>query len=498
MKMMKLLGAASVAALMAGAAHAQLDLVQVSTGGEDFAAPIVLAEEIDFAALSDPTTGDSAIFGLEVLTQGQIPPGQNILLTVDVSGGVFPTALVDGTTYVVGGETGAVVQSGGAAGASSVQFLITTDASDTSIFGGGTDSIALEIPITVPACGDVTFSVSQFETEVGGNAIEGGTAVLSDGAGTPVDAITCDDAFVATLVPDAAVSTVDFAGTFTSFVVAGPDTVGTAVLGDFNLAIDATNLVSLTPGDVADESQVTGFDVSIDFADVSGIEDGTATATAGSIFADADVAPTGTSIVLSSTATATANPSTGTFDIDAEGTDPIMAQAVTASGGTISLTDTYLQATDAFTAQDVEDLIFNGSTFGPFDWVADTSGRVNSIFRVTGLDTLTSDIPALLIVENARNGASFNGVYPFTVMASDVQGSEIRYVSSTLEGIAGAFGTADVTMVFGDTLDLDVDRLLSGPSTATVVPFGDGANQDGTGVDATTRATTENDDEGNF
>lgn len=499
MKMMKLLGAASAAALIAGAAHAQLDLVQVDPGtAPDVDAPIVLAEEIDFDALSDLTTGDSATFGLEVLTQGQIPPGQNILLTVDVTGGIYSEDLADGTDYVVAGATGAVRQANGTAGSSSVQFLITTDTSDTSAFGGGTDSIGLELPITVPACGDVSFTVTQFETEVGGNPIEGGTAVLSDGAGDAQPAITCEDAFVATLAPDAAVSTVDFANDFTTFVVAGPDIAGTAVLGDFNLAVTAGVDIDLS-GTAAAPGDVTGFDVSIDFADATGIDDGTATATAGSIFADANVAPTGNSIVLSSNIAATASPSTGTFDIDAAGApDAILAQAVTASGGTIDLTGTYLQMTDAFVSQDVEDLIFNGSTFGPFDWVADTNGRVNSIFRVTGLDSIANDIPALLIVENARAGASFNGVFPFTVAASDVQGSEVRYTSSTLESIAGAFGTADVTMVFGETLDLDVDRLLSGPSTATVVPFGDGANQDGTGVDATTRATTENDDEGNF
>lgn len=497
MKMMKLLGAASVAALIAGAAHAQLDLVQVSTGGEDISAPYVIANEVDFAALSDTTTGDSAVFGLEVLTQGQIPPGQNILLSVAVSNGVFTEDLIDGTTYVVGGETGAVVQSGGGIGTSSVQFLITTDALDTSIFGGGTDAIALELPVTMSSCADVSFSVTQFETEVGGNAIEGGTASLSDGAGELTPAVTCVDGFVATLAPDAAVSTINFATMFTSFVVAGPDTATDAVLGDFNLAITAGVNVDLQ-GTVAAPGQVDGFDVSIDFADVSGIADGTAAATAGAIFADAATAPTGTSIVLSSTTTATANPSTGTFSIGADGADPMMAQAVTASGGTITLNAPFLQATDDFTAQDVEDLVFNGSTFGPFDWVADTNGRVNSIFRVTGLDAITADVPALLIVENSRNGSASNGVFPFDVLATDVQGSEVRYTSSSLEGVAGAFGTADITMVFGGTLDLDVDRLLSGPSTATVVPFGDGANQDGTGVDATTRATTENDDEGNF
>ena len=141
--------------------------------------------------------------------------------------------------------------------------------------------------------------------------------------------------------------------------------------------------------------------------------------------------------------------------------------------------------------------MFNGSTFGPFDWVADSNGRVNSIFRVTGLGSLTSDVPSLLITENSRNGV--NGVFPFTLEASSVQGSEVRLNSTDIEGIVGsAFGTADITWIFGGVLDLDVDRLLSGPSTATVVPFGDSANDDqGPDADDLTRATNE-DDGGNF
>ena len=115
---------------------------------------------------------------------------------------------------------------------------------------------------------------------------------------------------------------------------------------------------------------------------------------------------------------------------------------------------------------------------------------------MTGLST-TVDTIAQIVVANSNNG--LNGVYPFTISASDVDNGEERLVSSTLEGIAGAFGTADISMVFSTTNDLDVDRLLSGPSTATVVPFGAGANQDGSGgANPTIPTNTDNDDRGDF
>lgn len=493
MKMMKLLGAASTAALIAGAAHAQLDLVQVASGGHDIAAPIEVAEEIDFAALSDATTGDSAIFGLEVLTQGQVPPGQNILLSVSVANGAFSEDLVDGTTYVVNGATGAVVQSGGAAGSSSVQFLITSDTTDSSITGGGVDGVALELPVFMSSCDDLTFSVTEFETEVGGNAIEGGAADLSDGAGEDQSAVTCVDAFTASVAPDADNTTISFAGGFTTFVSANSDTSSSAELGEFEFAVDTTVFVDLGTT-LAAPGMADGFNASVDFADTSGLATGNAVAGTGPLFATAATAPAANSIGLAGTTAATTSSETGQFFVQTDG-DPIMAQVVTVSGAELTLDDTYLQATDPFLSADVEDLVFNGSTFGPFDWVADTTGRVNSIFRITGLDMQTDDISSLMIVDNSRNGT--DGVYPFTLLASDIEGSEVRMVSSTLEGIAGSFGTADITFIFGDTLDLDVDRLLSGPSTATVVPFGDGANQDGVDADSLVQSATQ-DDDGNY
>ena len=154
--------------------------------------------------------------------------------------------------------------------------------------------------------------------------------------------------------------------------------------------------------------------------------------------------------------------------------------------------------TDSFNSADVEDLRLNGQYFGSFDWVSDGTKLVNTIFRITGLDG-ASDIPAQVIVQNARNGSAFEGVFPFTLLASDVTGSEYRMNSDMLEAIAGQFGTADISLVFSTDLDLDVDRLLAGPSTAVVVPFGDGANLDGSGGQAnTTPPTSTNDDQGNY
>jgi len=494
MKMLKLLGATSVAALLAGAASAQLALEQSAGGAPTVSAPYAIAEEVDFPALI--LAGDAdGVFGLEVLTQGVIPPGQNIFLTVNITNGTL-TANLDGSE-ILGGITGAVVNSGGAIGDSTVRYLITTDTIDLSTGDATRDGILLNLPVEVSSCGDVTFDVSEFETETAGTDIEGGTAALTV-AGVATPAVTCEDAFQANLVVDADSTTLDFAAAFAEFVVAAPDTLTTGVLGDYDLTVDTTvnidmNSTAASPGDVL------GFASSIDFADTTNIVSGTAT-TGDALFAD-DGAPTavvGSSIPLVGTTPAGAASEAGIFTVTIAGPGfPVSPQTVSVSGAVLNLdTGDNLLATDAFLSADVEDLKLNGQYFGPFDWVSDSTKAVNTIFRVTGLDGL-SDIPAQIIVQNSRNG--LNGVFPFTILASDVQGSEIRLNSAALEAVAGLFGTADISIVFSTALDLDVDRLLAGPSTATVVPFGDGANDSGTGSSyPTTPPTADNDDAGNY
>ena len=151
----KLLAATSVAALIVGGASAQLALKQDSTGA-GITAPYVLASE----------------FGA--------------------------------------GITGAVVNAGGTVGATSVRYLLTTDGVDGSLGGGvftGKDGVSLNLPVRASSCGDVTFSVTEFQTETAGTPIEGGTASLTDFT-APVakvtPAVTCVSAFDASLVLDAA------------------------------------------------------------------------------------------------------------------------------------------------------------------------------------------------------------------------------------------------------------------------------------------------------
>ncbi|MEH6488019.1 hypothetical protein [Hyphomonas oceanitis] len=511
----KLMAATSVAALIVGGANAQLALEQTgitstNTETSTIAAPYVLASEVDFAKLNAASNANGVgQFGLEVLTEGVIPPGQNIFLTIQISGGTIASNL-NGSEFgaatfgagAPGGITGAVVNSGGTTGATTVRYLITTDAADLSTGDATRDGISLNLPVRASGCGDVTFSVTEFQTESGGTLIEGGKASLTDG-GSPakvIPAVTCESAFNASLVLDADNSALALNTTpaFSEFLATAPDTVTTAILGDFELEAVPTAFIDLV-GTAAVATQILGFEANIDVEDADEIETGEAIPGAGTLFdTGGTVAITGNQIELVGSAAA-AGTDTGTFELAISGTDPVTAQSVSVSGAVLNLqtAGTSLKATDPFTEADVEDLKYEGFVFGPFDWVSDSKRAVNSIFRVTGLSP-DEDVPAQIILENSRNGDSFDGVYPFTILGSSVQGSEVRINSAQLEALAGVFGTADVTMVFSVNSDLDVDRLNASPASSVVTPFGDGANQDGLGGGSTTPVSTGNDDNGNY
>lgn len=499
----KFMVATSVAALIAGAASAQLLLED--TGGGTVALGDIIAEEVDFTAMNASGNGDGDV-ELEVVTQGTIPPGQNLFLTIDVTNGSFHTAL-DGSEFN-SGTTGAVVDTGGGVGASSVRYLITSNTgNDGSASGNGADSVNLTLPINMDSCGDLTFSVSEFETESGGTDIEGGSANLTDSTGAVEPLVTCEDVFVASVVDDSITTTTPaFTGTpsvltlassFADFAAVGPDSAPTARLGEFRFDITSGGLIDLI-GTLAIPAHVEGFTATVDFAgDDSEIVSSDAAATVGTMFA---AGPAASGAALTSTTAPTLTSETGDLTVTITNANPVEAQSVSVSAASLDLdTAVFLQATDPFVAADAEDLKLEGQIFGPFDWVSDSTKLVNTIFRVTGLDP-TVDVPAQIVVANSRNGAAFNGVYPTTILGSSVQGSEIRLNSAALEAVAGQFGTADISLVFSSNEDLDVDRLLAGPSTAVVVPFGDGANQDGVGAAGSTTSpgTGVNDDTGNY
>lgn len=430
----------------------------------------------------------SNVFGFNVTTQGTVPPGQNIFLEVELANGVFSRNVVPADA-VSGNLSGVVIDSGGQAGDSSVRFLLTTATP------GPISTIPFDLPIRATGC-DVSVAVTEFETEVAGTPIEGGTASLA------APAVTCASAFSASLAPDASLTQLVSAATpaYSDFATAAPDVADSAVLGNFAVTVNTGVQIALNDGATppatvaASATQIDGYSLIATLENAAGIA--TIGNTGGNIFAAGSQNVTGSSVALSSAAVgAPTTPATATFTIGLNGTTPasVAAQNIGISAATLDLAAANFLNDEAFASASVEPLTYDGQYFGPFDWVADANGLVNNIFRITGLPG--SDVGYQLIVENSSKGESFNGVFSGTLLGSNTTNGEARLNRTGLTSVAGEFGTADISMVFNTVADLDVDRLMASPMNAVVSSFGDGANSDGTGAaNPTTPATTTNDD----
>jgi len=487
MKLTKLLAATSVAALMAGAAHAQLKLEQLDTVvGATIPDDYKIANEVDF----DELTKNTATIGLVIGTQGLIPPGQNLFLTLEISGPATFGVALDGSE-VVTGQTGAVVTADGGADDISVQYLITTDAGKTGTPPSGfADMITLAIPVEVTGCGSVSFSVTQLQTEAVGTKIEGGAAALTaTGKTAATNAITCVDAFTASVAVDADETLLSFSKNFQEFNVAGPDAATLAVLGELEFDVDTTVYVDMSKTFAA-PTQVDGYTMAINFSDATGLVDADAVPDgADTLFNDAGKLA-GNVITIDSTNSPATKSETGTVTLEVDGVDTVAKQVVTVSSAVLKLDSSIdLKATDNFLAKDVEDLVYDGQLFGPFDWV-NSAGQVNSIFRITGLPDDELFLSGRVILDNSTGTCDTvvgdcDGVYTFQIDPDDVANGEERISSKSaangldlVEIVGQEFGTADVTLVFSNGNNLDVDRLNSSSATAVVTPYGDAANLD--------------------
>lgn len=130
-----------------------------------------------------------------------------------------------------------------------------------------------------------------------------------------------------------------------------------------------------------------------------------------------------------------------------------------------------------------------GFVFGPFDWVADAGNLVRSFFRMTAIpavETLPGGVlKGTITVENSSEGDAFNGEYKVDFTSRVSNGELLLSMTAIGELLTEAgmpdeadFGRADITFTFyvdGDRgFDMDMDRLLN--TNGVFAPYGDNAN----------------------
>lgn len=491
----KLLAAASVAALMAGAASA----IEVTVDVAD----TEIASEIDFD--TDPGTagiegvtanavGGAIVRTLDVSTVDPLGAGSNFLLTVNLTGPASFDAL---TTAAVGGDEidSAIVSAGGGDGTTSVTFLVTTNAPPDL---GNT--ITVDIPMRITGCGDVSANINL--TDDAGNPIEGGTASLQDGGGDIDDGVSdglavnvfeCVSAFGGTVAPESPPNDLlALATNFSTFLGSGASTD----LSDLALTVDTTVLVA--PGGVLNDTMaafgdVTDFDLDITFADATNFAAAPTTVQASGALFGATVNLTGANSPVFELRGVPAAAGAGVLTLNVAGgtTNPITPQQPVVSDAELGFDPASGLITNeniVVTGNGSDGIALEGANFGPFDWVPDASFTPITVFRGTGFDP--ADVPpAVVTISNSSLGGAANGTFPLDLTGLISPGGQLVLTNVSLEGQIGApYGIGDVTLTFFTSGTLDIDRLIS--TEGVVSAFGDDGNFDAAGVIFGGRQTT--------
>lgn len=466
MKMTKLLAGAAAIALLGGAAQAQviteLRLDDNVAGGAMFGGAVLASEyDVDQAAnqqVEFTIVPRNATNTADLDAGFAAYAGTSVDITVNVSGGIFPTALVAGNAPATGtgGVCAPTLVSGGLAGESSAVFRIADlaacdDDGTTADFGDAdADEAALGFSIPVDwqsSTGNVSYTMSTTGT---------GAPVSSDAynrAAPGVDStlIAGTQAYTTLLVGmpgfGVTVTGTDREAQLSATATPSYNALDNAVIGTITFANDAAAAVAI--GGAASSwttaGQVDEVEVIVSLVDASGFASVTLD---GPTTNDTTVALTNGTATFTITDTASAG-----LDTTELGTVNVRLNADSDDATLINETDFTIavSAVDGAAGSflsigggtDTEQLTREGESSDTFEWVGDSSSATGNVFRFTGLDT--TQPPAIsFTLSNSSVDDALNDEYQLGAYTPSA-GGELIVSGAQLEAIVGsAFGRADV------------------------------------------------------
>ncbi len=479
MKLKSLLLTAAAVTLAAGQASATVltptPISAVPAGIVPVPFGTVLANELDLSATN--SVDGTFVFDLGLSFGGQLPAGDNLLVTVNLPEGLVFSSALSGNAIFAGGDGifgGANLQSGGAVGSDSAEFLVTIDPDAAN----AETTIGIAVPVSVVSCPMSGAGINVEAVLAGsGIAIEGMTnGVTSTGllscASAKNGSVSADTDDTLILLPDYDAVDGDVIGVL-DFRIGSTPTLGTPSVVptiDFaGTAFDATDVASMT--------------FTVQFEDLTGINN---------VYLRDGTFPVPGNVIQPAVLDTAANTATFTITSDANlalvldgvadliafsaagGGTAIAAQSVSISDVVCTFDDTRAEfiTSETFPGAALDSLVREGQVFGFFDWNQE-DGPVNSVYRITGLST-TEDTPLTVVFENSNAGQ--NGSFETVIAASDVNNGEYVIASRRqLADLNPGYQRADVQFNFETTNGLDVDRLIS--SGGVVTDFGDSANR---------------------
>jgi|GEM_PF-7023297 len=468
MKMNKLLAGVAAAALMGGAASAQIEIYQGPTDAPDLSgAPfgtgnLVFASELDLDGVTVPLE-----FDVGAATGTQWATGANVegLLEVTFSGGVLDRSLDDDDIEPASGAASCTdallsVDSDGAAGQNTVTFRIADlqvcDEAQSAL--NGDENFVFAFPVILDGT-DVSVSMTLTRAS-NGNVIATDTWESSSNNGATDEALI-DQASALAFSTATGTATVATGASFTTF--------SDSTLGAAQVAAAASVLLAdgsaVVDGDMDDAALFCTFD------NVTGLEqDGHSFggfANAATDEASNPVTFAATGLAASTSGTLVLSPLTGA---DAA---PIRAQDVFCSGSVSWDTASGLSDT-SIPSFFIGRIRREGVQSGLFEWTGDSFAATRSVFRITGLGATAPS--ASVILTNSTN--DMDGEYDITLSTPN-NGEVILTNSDIASAVGGAFGRADVQIALHDSAlgGAVIRRLLVG-TNGTLTDFGN-ENDDG-------------------
>ena len=471
MKLTKLLTGAAIAALLSGAASAQvvteLRLDESVTGTAMFGGAVV-ATEYDIDAAANQTV-EFTIVPRNATNTTDLDggfaayAGTSVDVTVTVSGGIFPTALVAANAPTTGGACSPTLVSGGLAGESSAVFriadLATCDDDGTTAGFGDTDADEAALGFSLPvdwqsSTGNVSYTMATTGTgaSVSSASYARGVAIdptLIAGAQALRTLLVGAPGFAVDVTATDREAQLSTSGV--SYNALDSNAIGTLAFNN-----DAQALVGI--GGAASSwnsaTQVDEAQVVVTLADPSGFAsvtlDGTGTndttvnlVNGVATFDLTDNASTGldtTELAAGVTVRLNADADSATLINETTFSIAVSAEGAAASNLTIG------------GDSDSGDLTREGESSATFEWVGDANASTTNVFRFTGLDT--ANPPAIsFTVSNAASDDALNQEYALGAY-TPTDGGELIVTGAQLAGIIGAdFGRADIRFFVEGTVD---------------------------------------------
>lgn len=466
MKLTNLLSGVALAALLTGAANAQIASGdQDASANNDLGASLIFASELDLTE-AEPTGHVELTLGADETTAlAALAATDSVTIKFDLSGGLSWDGNLSDANHI--GTTATCefnISAAGGTGTQTVSYALDGTTEDATTCVDTNDDLDFRFPIEITGTGNISFVMTLTAT---GTVLESGTLDVDGGTAGTQGYVRAAKAFTYAFADDATSEAVSLAGDYEVFT--GTGVLGTLTGTDTAGVIVAAANAGNTAADSSADAQVDGGELVVTFPSPAGIASvtlGLGTPVTEDLVggsATFDLDATDMDDFDGASVTITANEATGVDVAAIANQQPTATFTVSAP----SASDLTVAGDTAVNNTDLDELLRQGSNIGTFEWVGDTNASTSNVFRAVGLGATLPTIRVTL--DNST--ADVDGEYVVTP-AGTLTNGELLMTEADIEAAVGsAFGRADIDFSF-EAAGVSVRRFLVG-TNGTLTDMGD-------------------------